>query len=68
MLAAAAVASVLAYAVMKVWLENFAFRTDINALIFVVAALAGLGIAYITVTLQSVKAARAHPVQSLRHE
>ena len=34
----------------------------INPLIFVAAALAGLGIAYLTVALQSMKAARAHPV------
>ena len=66
--AAAVVASVLAYLVMKAWLENFAFRGSINPLIFVIAALAGLGIAYLTVVLQSRKAARAHPVSSLRYE
>jgi putative ABC transport system permease protein len=67
-LGAAAVASVLSYLVMKAWLENFAFRAGINPLIFVAAALAGLGIAYVTVALQSMKAARAHPVNSLRYE
>ncbi len=67
-LGAAAVSSLLAYLVMKAWLQNFAFRTAINPLIFVVAALAGLAIAYITVALQSRKAARAHPVISLRYE
>jgi putative ABC transport system permease protein len=66
--AAAAVASVLAYFVMRVWLENFAFRTGINPLIFVAAALAGLGIAFFTVALQSLKAARSHPVKALRYE
>jgi putative ABC transport system permease protein len=65
---AAAVASVLAYLVMKAWLQNFAFRTGINPLLFVAAALAGLAIAYLTVALQSMKAARAHPVTSLRYE
>jgi putative ABC transport system permease protein len=67
-LGAATVASVLSYLVMKAWLQNFAFRAGINPLIFVVAALAGLGIAYLTVALQSMKAARAHPVSSLRYE
>ena len=67
-LGAAVVASAIAYAVMKAWLENFAFRAGINPLIFVVAALAALGIAYLTVVLQSMKAARAHPVTSLRYE
>jgi len=65
---AAVVASVLAYIVMKGWLQNFAFRTGINPLIFLVAALAGLGIAYVTVALQSLRAARAHPVHALRYE
>ncbi|HEX5048980.1 MAG TPA: FtsX-like permease family protein, partial [Gammaproteobacteria bacterium] len=67
-LGAAAAASLIAYAVMKAWLENFAFRTGINPLIFVAAAVAGLAIAYLTVALQSIKAARAHPVRSLRYE
>ena len=67
-LGAAVVASVLAYLVMKAWLQNFAFRTGINPLIFVTAGLAGLAIAYLTVVLQSMKTARAHPVTSLRHE
>jgi putative ABC transport system permease protein len=67
-LGAAAVASLFAYLVMKAWLQNFAFRTDINPLIFVAAALAGLSIAYLTVALQSMRAARAHPVTSLRYE
>jgi putative ABC transport system permease protein len=53
---------------MKAWLQNFAFRADINPLIFVAAALAGLSIAYLPVALQSMKAARAHPVSSLRYE
>jgi putative ABC transport system permease protein len=65
---AAAVASVLAYLAMRAWLENFAYRTSINPLIFVLAAAAGLGIAYVTVVLQSMKAARAHPVKALRYE
>lgn len=65
---AAAVASVLAWGVMRAWLENFAFRTGINPLIFVLAALAGLAIAYLTVALQSMKAARSHPVKALRYE
>ena len=67
-LGAAVVASVLAYVAMKAWLQNFAFRAGISPLIFVAAALAGLAIAYLTVALQSMKAARAHPVKSLRYE
>jgi putative ABC transport system permease protein len=65
---AAVVASPLAYLASKAWLENFAFRTNISPLVFLVAAAIGLGIAYLTVALQSMKAARAHPVRTLRHE
>ncbi len=65
---AAVVSSVLAYVVMTAWLRGFAFRTTINPLVFLVAAAAGLGIAYATVALQSMKAARAHPVKALRYE
>ncbi|HUL81602.1 MAG TPA: FtsX-like permease family protein [Gammaproteobacteria bacterium] len=67
-IAAAVVASVLAYLAMTAWLRSFAFHTSINPLIFVLAALAGLGIAYVTVAAQSLKAARAHPVRALRYE
>ena len=66
--AAAVVAGVLSYLVMSAWLRSFAFHTTINPAIFLVAALAGLGIAYLTVALQSLKAARAHPVRALRYE
>jgi putative ABC transport system permease protein len=67
-LAASVVSSVLAYLVMSAWLRSFAFHQSINPGIFVVAALAGLGIAYVTVAMQSLKAARAHPVRALRYE
>jgi putative ABC transport system permease protein len=59
---------VLAYVVMLAWLRSFAFRTSINPGVFLIAALVGLGIAYLTVALQSLKAARAHPVRALRYE
>jgi putative ABC transport system permease protein len=67
-LSASVVSSVLAYLVMSAWLRSFAFHTSINPGIFVAAALAGLAIAYVTVALQSLKAARAHPVRALRYE
>jgi putative ABC transport system permease protein len=68
-LAASAVASLLSYLVMSAWLRQaFAFRTSINPAVFLLAAAVGLGIAYLTVVLQSLKAARAHPVHALRYE
>lgn len=58
----------LAYIVMNQWLRNFAYRTAIGLWIFLLAALAALGIALLTVSFQVIKAAAADPVESLRYE
>jgi putative ABC transport system permease protein len=50
------------------WLDNFAYRTDIGILIFVVSGVIALLLAVITVSYHTFKAARANPVQSLRYE
>ena len=50
------------------WLDNFAYRTDIGILIFVVSGVVALLLAIITVSYHTIKAARANPVQSLRYE
>jgi putative ABC transport system permease protein len=67
-IAASLLGSVAAYLAMDTWLAAFAFRTRIDPLIFVVASATGLGIAYATVALQSLRAGRAHPVAALRHD
>jgi putative ABC transport system permease protein len=58
----------LAYYIMSRWLKNFAYRTDINILIFVLSGLLVLAIALLTVSFQSIRAAHANPVDSLRYE
>jgi putative ABC transport system permease protein len=50
------------------WLENFAYRIDIEWSVFVVAILAAFVIAGLTVSYKSVKAALANPVKSLKAE
>ena len=50
------------------WLNNFAYRTDIGILVFVVSGVVALVLAVITVSYHTFKAARANPVQSLRYE
>jgi putative ABC transport system permease protein len=50
------------------WLNGFAFRVEINLFIFLIAGISALAIAWLTVGYQSIKAARANPVDSLRHE
>ena len=50
------------------WLENFAFRTAIEPLVFVLAALVVLMIATLTVSFRAITAASTDPVKALRHE
>ncbi|MEZ4739313.1 MAG: FtsX-like permease family protein [Flavobacteriales bacterium] len=50
------------------WLENFAFRTAIDPMVFIGAALVVLLIAAFTVSFRAVQAARTDPVRALRHE
>jgi putative ABC transport system permease protein len=58
----------LAYFAMNKWLENFAYRTSIGVGTFVLSALLALLIALFTVSFQSIRAAIANPVESLRYE
>ena len=62
------IASPIAYYFMDQWLQNFAYRTSIEWWIFVVAGGLSLLIAIITVSFQTIKAALANPVDSLRYE
>jgi putative ABC transport system permease protein len=57
-----------AYVVMNQWLKNFAYRTDVGISIFFLSAVLALAIALLTVSFQSIKAALADPVESLRYE
>lgn len=50
------------------WLENFAFRTAIEPLVFVLAAMVVLMIATLTVSFRAITAASTDPVKALRHE
>jgi putative ABC transport system permease protein len=67
-LIAIVIASPIAYYFMNKWLADFAYRIDIQAWMFVAAGLAAVLIAFLTVGFQSVKAAWANPVKSLRSE
>ncbi len=58
----------LAYFVMNRWLQNFAYRVKIGPEIFILSGLAALAITLIAVGYQTVKAATANPVDSLRYE
>ena len=57
-----------AYWAMKTWLQGFAFRTNISFGIFFIAAAASLAIGLLTISVQSFKAAREMPANSLKCE
>ncbi len=67
-LISALIASPIAWWLMHNWLQGFAYRIAIDWWIFVVAAFVAVLIAFITISLQSVKAAMVNPVKSLRSE
>lgn len=58
----------LAWYAMHQWLQNFAYKIDIAWWIFVLAGSITIGIALLTVSFQSIKAALMNPVKSLRTE
>lgn len=67
-LIATAIAVPLAWYGMNEWLTGFAYHISIDWTIFVVAFLSALIIAWLTVSFESIKAARTNPVNSLRSE
>lgn len=67
-LLACVVAFPLSYLAMRQWLQDFAYRISINIWMFVAAGALALLIALITVSFQSIKAALANPVKSLKSE
>ncbi|MBL7697868.1 MAG: ABC transporter permease [Chitinophagaceae bacterium] len=58
----------VAWWLMSSWLENFAYRINITPSIFLVTAVAVILITVLTVSFQTIKAALANPVKSLRTE
>jgi putative ABC transport system permease protein len=58
----------IAYYFMSRWLKNFAYRTHINIMTFVLSGLLVLAVALLTVSFQSIRAAIANPADSLRYE
>jgi putative ABC transport system permease protein len=50
------------------WLQGFVYRTSIGVWMFVLPAMAAIFIALLTISIQTLQAARANPVKSLRTE
>ena len=67
-LVAMLVAFPLSWWLMHSWLESFAYRVSINVSIFLLAGFSILVVTLLTISFQSLKAALANPVKSLRTE
>lgn len=65
---AAIIAAPLAFTLMNDWLQNFAYRISIGWWMFAAGALSAVLIVCLTISFQSIRAALANPVQSLRTE
>jgi putative ABC transport system permease protein len=62
------IASPIAWYLMNLWLRDFAYRINIQWWVLVAAGGAALLVAVITVSFQSIRAALANPVDSLKNE
>ncbi len=61
-------ASCIAYYVMGAWLTDFQYSITIGPMVFVVAGMASLGVALLTISYQAVRAMMGNPVEALRSE
>jgi len=62
------IATPIAYYFMHQWLQDFAYRIEMQWWVFALAGILTIVIAFLTVSVQSVKAALANPVESLKNE
>ena len=67
-LIAITIAIPVSWYIMNKWLQDFAYKTDIGWAVFALAGFCAIAIALATISIQSVKAAIANPVKSLRTE
>ena len=61
-------ASPVAYWFMQKWLADFVYRIDIQWWMFAVAGIVAVGVAFLTVSVQSIRAALANPAHSLKSD
>lgn len=58
----------VAWWMMTSWLNNFEYRTQLSFWVFIIAAIAAVVVALLTISFQAIKAAMTNPVKSLRTE
>ncbi len=62
------IAAPVAYFALQSWLEDFAYRVNMGAEVFVAAVIISVFIAILTVSYRAIKAATANPVEALKYE
>ncbi|WP_221393999.1 ABC transporter permease [Dyadobacter sp. NIV53] len=62
------IASPIAWYVMNQWLRNYAYKIEIGWWVFVLAGFLSMGIALLTISFQSIKAALTNPIKSLKSD
>lgn len=62
------IAAPFSYFFMDKWLQDFAYRIEMQWWVFAVAGIGAMLIAFLTISVQSIKAALANPIQSLKNE
>lgn len=62
------IAGSLSFYMVSSWLENFAYRTSVELLVFPLAGLIAFGVTFLTISIQSIKTAQQNPVDSISHE
>jgi len=67
-LLAAVIAFSIGWFAMNKWLQNFAYKINIGITVFIVSSVSVLLIALLTVGYQTIRAAKANPVDSLKYE
>jgi putative ABC transport system permease protein len=61
-------ASPLTYWLLSKWLQSFAYRIEINPLLFLLGGGVALIIALVTISYHTLRSASANPVKALRYE
>jgi len=52
----------------NLWLKGYAYRIDLSIWMFLITAIAALVVAFVTISIKTIRAAQSNPVDSLRHE
>ncbi|MFC2158894.1 ABC transporter permease, partial [Acidobacteriota bacterium] len=58
----------IAYLVLQAWLQGFAYHISVGPMVFIISGVLALGIAFLTIGYQALKAASSNPADCLRYE